>query len=60
MRFIDRGQQLDVGPRVARRETTPPVNGRLDLTVGCVTSHKKAKIVLEMDTNQEWRELVAA
>ena len=25
-----------------------------------IKSHKKAKIVLEMDTNQEWRELVAA
>ena len=30
VRLIDRGQQLDVGPRVALRKTAPPVNRRLD------------------------------
>ena len=38
MRFIHRGQQFNVGPRVALRETVPPVKGRLDPSLGCVAT----------------------
>jgi hypothetical protein len=35
VRLIDRGQQLDVSPRKALRETPPPVNGGPDLPAAC-------------------------
>ena len=38
VRLVDRGQQLDVGPRVALRETPPPIDCRLDPPAGHVAS----------------------
>jgi hypothetical protein len=36
MRLVDRGQQLDVGPREPLGETPPPIESRLDPATGCV------------------------
>src|ERR1017187_9335853 len=36
MRFVDRSQQLNVGPCVKLRETPPPVDRHLDPTAGRV------------------------
>src|SRR5665213_2693758 len=36
MGLIDRGQQLDIGPRVAEREAVPGVLGHPHLTTGCI------------------------
>src|ERR1019366_6083865 len=38
VRLIDRGKQLDVRPRVALRETVPPVDGGHDLSFRRVAS----------------------
>jgi len=36
MRLVDRGQQLDVGPRVELREAPPPIDRHLDPPAGRV------------------------
>jgi hypothetical protein len=44
VRLVDRGQQLDVGPRVELRETPPPIDRHLDPSAGRVASDQPREL----------------
>src|ERR1035441_8954403 len=64
VRLIDRGQKLDVGPRVAIRKTAPPVDGWPDPAGGCVACDQPRHLrtahpghLLDVAPNQTTRRL---